>query len=478
MRATSLRSRLWLSYALLGGVVLCVVGAGFALSLQSNPFLYRQTVARLRLAEALLDQRLQQPQVRVERLERFLRSEAAGANGLRYVLLDVDGSVLVDSSDAKTGFPSVPLVAQKDSNELTSVLTVRDAQGNVWLYLVHALPDGRWLLIAAPRPRLTLRMLVRDELIAPVLRAGAVAVLLAFVLAFFMERWIAAPLQRMSTAARTLAAGRYASIPLEGPGEVQDLAQSFNEMGQRLQASQQSQRDFVANVSHELKTPLTSIQGFAQAILDDAVQTPEELRRAAGVIHDEAGRMYRLVLDLLTLTRLEGGTADLRREPVDLQAVLQHLVEKFAPQARQANVSLRLEMSAACWLIGDGDRLAQVFTNLVDNAIKFTPPGGQVVVRGAVNQGMVVVQVADSGAGISAADQQRIFERFYQVDRARRGGSGRGAGLGLPIAMQIVLAHAGEIQVQSQPGQGSLFSVRLPLAQPQDETLNQKKNGA
>ncbi len=145
-----------------------------------------------------------------------------------------------------------------------------------------------------------------------------------------------------------------------------------------VHASQQSQRDFVANVSHELKTPLTSVQGFAQAILDGTAETPEAQQQAAQVIYDEAGRMHRLVLDLLDLARLDGGTADLRRERVSLTVLLQAVIERLTPQSVQAGVSLVDQVPDLPDVIGDGDRLSQVFNNLVDNAIKHTPAGGEV----------------------------------------------------------------------------------------------------
>src|SRR3990172_6378080 len=132
-------------------------------------------------------------------------------------------------------------------------------------------------------------------------------------------------------------------VKLRGPREVQELAQAFNDMNTRVQTSQKSQREFVANVSHELKTPLTSVQGFAQAILDGTAGTPEAQKQAAQVIYDESGRLHRMVLDLLALARLDAGTLDLQRAPVDLTALLNSIAEKFAPQARNANVDIHVE---------------------------------------------------------------------------------------------------------------------------------------
>jgi len=134
-------------------------------------------------------------------------------------------------------------------------------------------------------------------------------------------------------------------------------------------------------------------------------------------------------------------------------------------QARQANVELSGEVQALPVISGDGDRLAQVFTNLVDNALKFTPAGGRIKVTAVYDAGKVIIRVTDSGVGISAGDQQRIFERFFQVDKSRSGGTGRGVGLGLAISRQIILAHRGDISLESGPGKGAVFQVTLPVAQ-------------
>ena len=260
-------------------------------------------------------------------------------------------------------------------------------------------------------------------------------------------------------------------IPLEGPAEVKELGKAFNEMVHRVQASQQSQRDFVANVSHELKTPLTSIQGFAQAILDGAVPNEQSLHQAAQVIYDESSRMHRMVVELLDLARLDSGIAEIERLPVNLNTLLQAIYEKFQPIAQQAQVTLRLHLGVLPEIQGDGDRLAQVFTNLVDNAIKFTPPGGTVTLSSQVTDDCVYLSVEDGGPGIPAGERERIFERFYQTDKSRRGDRTRGVGLGLAIAREIIQAHGGAISIgepaaSKSSAYGSVFVVKIPLARP------------
>jgi signal transduction histidine kinase len=231
----------------------------------------------------------------------------------------------------------------------------------------------------------------------------------------------------------------------------------------------------VANVSHELKTPLTSIQGFSQAILDGTVDTAPALKKAAGIIKSEADRMYRLVVDLLDLARFDAGTLKLDLNSLDLARLLKRVVNQLIPQAVQSQVNLTLDLEPLPTLVGDGDRLAQVFTNLVDNALKHTPAEGDVrlVARGEGDQ--IRVEVIDSGKGIPEDQLDRIFERFYKIDGSRRGDGVPGTGLGLAIAQGIVQAHGGTISVRSRLGEGSSFDVCLPAVRPDDLTIHEEK---
>lgn len=458
----SLRSRLWLSYALLILLVMVIVTLGLILSLRDNPLLYRDTVLRINLANAILAARLEnQPDLNLNRLELLLKNDTRFRQ-IRLVITDTDGKILLDSLKDGPSLPDFPLPPITDEDPY-GVLTYRTSQGQAWLYTYTQFNRQQVMIIAAPRPQLTAWLLLRDDVLRPIVIASIIASTIAILISLGIGNWIASPLKRMAAITRGVPRGEFKTITIEGPQEVRQLADSYNDMVQRVAANQQSQRDFLANVTHELKTPLTSIQGFAQAILDDTAQSPEALKQAASVIFNESTRMHRLVLDLLTLSRLETGTADLVRAPLDLALVLQSVVDKFSIQAAQAKVDLRADIHAPLPAIGDGDRLAQVFTNLVDNALKFSPPGSQVLVSAGIASDGILIRVADNGPGIPAEYQTRIFERFFQVDKSRRGGATRGVGLGLPIARQIVVAHGGRIWVESTPGMGSHFFVSLPV---------------
>ena len=337
------------------------------------------------------------------------------------------------------------------------------AQGQTWLLLAQRAPPLAPLL-----DRLQTMLMGRFWL------GLGIGLLAALLLALVTTRWIVHPLRQLATAARQVAQGDYQTeVPVEGPAEVHALAAEFNTMVRQVRASRDAQRDFVANVSHELKTPLTAIRGYAQAILDGAVEEPEAIQRAATIIYDEAGRMHRMVLQLLDLARLESGQVQMARRPVDLAALLSHLADRFRPRAEEAGITLITELPPLPTIPGDGDWLVQLFSNLLDNALKHTPAGGQIRLtarlvpdgrpsrRGAPPTKRIEVAVTDTGQGIPQEDLPRIFERFYQVDKSRRRTGS--VGLGLAIAKEIVQAHGGTIHAESVQDVGTRFTVTLPV---------------
>jgi signal transduction histidine kinase len=470
----SLRTRLWLSYALLIGILLGVVALALALALLRNPAVYRGVLPSLRAVVTDM-----MPDVRAgsrdgeDRLQALLEERAQAHPGYRVAVLDDQGRVVADSMRGKAGaLPQFDPENYPHRLDLSRPALVRDARRRFWVYWTAEIGRGSVLFVGTNIPRLPVAQLLRNDVAAPLIYAGLIAFMVSTLLAIGMGRWITAPLERMVAASREMAAGKNISIPEEGPGEVRQLARAMNAMHRQAQVSLQtqrdvlhSQRDFIANVSHELRTPLTSIQGFAQAILDGAAQTPEALKTAGEVIYQESTRMARLVQELLTLARLDAGTADLRRDVVDLRALLAGVAAKFEPQAKAARVGLEFQSGDLPAVTGDGDRLAQVFTNLVDNALKFTPPDGKVGIHAAAVDNGVLVEVWDSGKGIPEQDRERVFERFYQVEKSRRGGSERGLGLGLPIAREIVQAHGGRIWMEGalQGTSRSRAMVLLPV---------------
>ena len=465
---TSLRARLWLSYAILIATALGVMAVAFGIYLVRNPLLYRQTLVRLRTVESAVINRKGNllGQVLPTAMDR-----AATAFDVRILLFDTNGKLLKDTD------PTQPEITLPRKTILNRALpTLRDVDGKLWLYTRSSLSDGKILIIVSPRPGVPFMTIMRDDLLPIILQGGGIALLLSLVLAFVVARWVADPLQQLVAVSQHIPAAETKPVSERGPREVRELTRTFNAMTARVRSSQTSQRNFVANVSHELKTPLTSIQGFAQAILDGTANTPEAQKQAAEIIYDESGRMHRMVLDLLDLARLDAGTADLKMEPVDMRVLLNSIVEKFSLQAQKSGIDLVQDSTPEYpTLIADGDRLAQVFTNLVDNALRHTPAGGRVSLQTHSTQNEMEIHIADTGTGISADAIPHIFERFYQADPSRPGGEKHGAGLGLAIVHEIIAAHSGRITVRSQEGLGTTFTVHLPLVQPAATTLVRRK---
>ncbi|HUV90167.1 MAG TPA: HAMP domain-containing sensor histidine kinase [Anaerolineae bacterium] len=468
----SLNSRLLLSYITIILTCLVLVGLGLLVFVRSSPLWTRvgplQLEAAAQATIAALRQAGPLKSLAPDQLQALL-AQAAADQQVRILLLDAAGRVRFDSEGTWQGKQlEEPLKAPAAQGRVQG--TLAGPGGGRWTFAGQAVPaaDGSRQIVAvvAPRARLMVLAWFAENFLPPLVRAGAVALVLSVLLALLVSRSVAAPLRRVASAAQALARGKAGTrAPVSGPAEVQDLARSFNTMAERVEAARRSQRDFVANVSHELKTPLTSIQGFSQALLDGTASTPETTARAAHVIHDEAERMRRMVDELLTLARFDAGEVVMARERLELGPLLQACVERMAPQAQAAGVALERDVPEPLSVAGDGDRLAQVFINLLDNALTHTPTGGKVTLaaRRAERTSVVEVTVTDTGTGIPAEALPRLFERFYQVDQARP--RGRGAGLGLAIVKEIVEAHGGTIVAESVVGLGSRFTVRLPMGE-------------
>jgi two-component system phosphate regulon sensor histidine kinase PhoR len=231
-----------------------------------------------------------------------------------------------------------------------------------------------------------------------------------------------------------------------------------------LRRLERVRRDFVANVSHEFKTPLTAIQGFAETLLGGALEEPQNSRRFLGIIRDHAARLARLTDDLLELSQAEAGRLELEMQPLSVSGLIEACLDTTRLKGREKNLTLAADCPSDLPLVrGDQARLREALQNLLDNAVQYTPPGGRVTVRAARVDGQVSIAVTDTGIGIPQADQERIFERFYRVDAARSREVG-GTGLGLSIAKHLVEAHGGRIRVESEVGRGSTFTLLLPAA--------------
>ncbi len=290
--------------------------------------------------------------------------------------------------------------------------------------------------------------------------AALLAAALSLGLGVFVSRLLTAPLARLTRAAQAIAGGDLSQrVQIQSRDEIGDLGTAFNGMAASLAEAETLRKNLMADVSHELRTPLAVVQGNLLAILDGVY--PLEMAQVASV-YDETLLLTRLVDDLHDLALVEAGQLRLERAPVDLVALARTAVGQFGPAADAANVKLALATDEGVpEVLGDADRLAQVLRNLLSNALRHTPAGGQVAVRVGCSGGQAEIQVADTGSGIVSEDLPYVFDRFYRGDgsRSRQGG---GAGLGLAITRQLVTAHGGQIAVASSPGLGTTFTVTLP----------------
>ncbi len=322
--------------------------------------------------------------------------------------------------------------------------------------------DAAALVVAEPAAGLGE---VLGDLMPRLLFSGLIGVAAALILGFFFSQSVTAPMRNIARAARSVARGNYRQrVPATGPREVRDLASNFNRMTEEVQRSQQTLRDFLANISHELKTPLTSIRGFSTAMLDGTIDDPEGIERSARVISDESARVLRLVEELLDLSRIESGQVLMRQEDLKLDELFDHVSEVFALRGEESGVSLVMPVPSGTHIRGDFDRLEQVLNNLLDNAFRHTPRGGQIRIETLEpRSGVVQVNVSDTGPGIPPDHLPHLFERFY---RAPANGTTRvkGYGLGLAICREIVRSHGGDVWAASDPGRGTTFSFTLPIA--------------
>ncbi len=274
-----------------------------------------------------------------------------------------------------------------------------------------------------------------------------------------------ASLQRLAEAAAAVARHDYSQrVKLEDNPDLAEVSQAFNEMAGALGRSEQQRRDLIADIVHELRTPVSVLQANLQAILDDVYPLDKaEVAR----LYDEVCLLRRVVEDLQDLALAGAGELHLCRQPIRVAGVLRSTVESLAlaAEAQEVTLSLRLTEPASLPTVeADPDRLAQVLRNLLLNALRHTPVGGSVIVTASPVKGAIEVTVADTGEGIAAADLPYVFDRFWRADRSRgpRQGTAGGTGLGLSVARSLVQAHGGRIWVESHLGRGSTFHFTLP----------------
>lgn len=296
-----------------------------------------------------------------------------------------------------------------------------------------------------------------------VLAAALAAVGTAAIASLFVSRRIVGPLQRMVVATRRISTGRYKErVPVQEDDELGSLSESFNTMASALQETERQRREFIADVSHELRTPLSTLQGYMEGLIDGVIEPSDD---TWGLLYTEAERMRRLVEDLQQLSQAEAGQLTLDPKPISPEESIVRSTESMVPLFAEKGVTLESEVPEDMpRIVADTDRVVQILTNLLRNALRYTPAAGQVVVEAGVSGDEVRFAVRDTGAGIVAEHLPHVFERFYRAEKSRSR-EGGGSGVGLAISKALVEAMDGRIRAESMgPGKGASFSFTLPVA--------------
>jgi signal transduction histidine kinase len=298
-----------------------------------------------------------------------------------------------------------------------------------------------------------------EAMLLALLAAGLVAVFVSLLL----SRGVVAPVKTLTVASQRIADGHYAErVQVPGSDELGQLSHSFNQMAEKLEQVETMRRQLIGDVSHELRTPLTAIKGSMEGLLDGVLPAaPETYQR----IHQEADRLARLVDDLQELSRVEAGAFALDPQPVAVSTLVETTLKRFSTQARAQQIEISSDLPVGLPpVLADQDRITQVLTNLVGNALQYTPDGGKVTIQAARYEADVHISVADTGVGIPAEHLPHLFTRFYRVDKSRSRQAGGGSGIGLTIARHLVEAHGGRIWAESGgQGQGSKFIFSLKV---------------
>ena len=325
------------------------------------------------------------------------------------------------------------------------------------LRLVQGTDAFGWLVVAKPTTELREQWLT---LLGRLAFALAVGIALGGLVFWWLSRRLARPVQALTRATQHVAAGRYdVEIPeLRGTDEISQLSERFRRMVTALAQAEQLKRSFLMSVSHELRTPLTAIRGHVEALREGIVSEPDQVQGSLDIVAAETDRLERLVGDVLDLAKLQAHRFTVRQEEVDLGRVLDHAYGAFAEEARRRDIDYRLAPAHAPppVIVSDGDRVLQVISNLLSNAFRWTPDGGRIELGLAAANGVVRVDVVDSGPGVPPEEGERIFEAFISHDV-------NGTGLGLPIAKELAVALGGRIELLSDTGGGSRFRLVLPV---------------
>jgi len=402
-----------------------------------------------------------------EPARRFLQgsvSARSNALGIRILVIDDHARVIADSN---LGAPRVgqtvlmrevinalngndTYVLYRDQYTLNVAVSVHDAGSDrIGAVLLIASVEDIFLSIAD----------MRNDLFLATLLVG----ILSIVLVFAVSNYLISPLKRTVNVVRRMATGQLSlRIPVKGKDEYAILAKAFNNMTEKLEQVEKTREEFVSNVSHEMKTPLSAIKVLSESILLQDSAPEEMYREFLQDINSEVDRMTNITNDLLALVKVDQREQGLNVEPIDLNQLIEDILKRLSPLAEQRNIALIYEAERAVQLNADEIKLSLAISNIVENGIKYTPKGGTVRVIIDSDYQSAFITIQDTGIGIPEEEHDKIFNRFYRVDKTRDRETG-GTGLGLAISRATVLLHNGSINISSTQGEGSIFIVKLPL---------------
>jgi len=391
----------------------------------------------------------------------FKRADLERATAVKIFWIPVtNGLDLVPG--ARVGFPVPPLQPKLLSGVLAGKIKHFEFKpsGSKQAYVAAAEPlyFGKsffgQIVVAKPKAELTSQLAKLFERLAI---AFGVGIAIAGGLGVYLSRRLTEPVLQLARAADQVARGNYeVELPARSRDEVGQLAGRFQEMARRLGEAEQRERNFLMTVSHELRTPLTAIRGHVAALREGVIEDPALAEASLEVISSEAGRLERLVGDVLDLAKLDAHRFTVTREEVDMGRLCDQAYTAFAEEARRRGIDYRTEAGASPVIVSDGDRVLQIITNLLSNAFRWTPDGGRIQLSLDQENGSVSVSVRDTGPGIPANERDRIFRPFFS-------GDGQGTGLGLAISKELAGALGGNIRLESTDGLGSRFELQLPV---------------
>lgn len=380
----------------------------------------------------------------------------------RIVVSDSDGIVICDTASLVNGCSlDSPFDISKTASALfrSEKISLFCPEGNYTVLCAKALDNG-YIYSLADADGIIMSL---KQLCLRLLLALCGILLLAVLLGLLFTRSFTRPVKELDKAIKRLSDGDFTVRAKEiGNTELTRLASAFNDMAGRMEMLDRSRNRFVSNASHELKTPLATIKIMVQSLLYQDVYDPAMSKDFLGEVDKEIDRLNAVVVDLLALVGMDSGEAPVKKEEMSLSGLLEEDVRRLSPLARERGIQLDISVRDELFVNGDKIKLDQVFYNLIDNALKYTPRGKNVNVDVYRSGRLAVVKVKDEGIGIPEADIPHIFDRFYRVDKARSRDTG-GTGLGLSIVKQTILAHSGTITVSSELDRGSVFTVELPL---------------